>query len=174
MLSKSKGKLQESTNPRKASETSLAPQGCGADYQSSSNAPARVSGPSRFSQRAHCVARESRAGVANRRAPSADAARQRPHSATEIRRKVLCPSPAPFSRKYLRKDRDLEACCRAPCRPARIQMHQCRRFLCQCRNPREKDPGIRPTQPKRKGRFRWAPRTPSGKTTLLVSLAATV
>src|SRR5580704_15207007 len=108
MLSKSRRKLQESTNPRQASETSSAPKDCVADYQSSSNVPARVSELSRFSQPAHCVARESRAGVANRRAPSADAVRRRPHSATEIRRRVLCPSPAQSSQKYLRKDRDSE------------------------------------------------------------------
>src|ERR1700756_3621042 len=173
MLSRSRARLRESASLRGASETSQAPKDCASDCQLSSSDPRRGCGPSRFFPPPRCEDRESRAAVASRHAPSVDAEQQMPRSATETRRKVLCPSPVPFSQKCLRKDRGSGECCRALSETAPLRTHQYRKFLCRCRNPLEKDPGTRPTRQMHKGQYRWVPKKLFGIVTLLVSSAGT-
>src|ERR1700758_847087 len=173
MLSRSRARLRESASLRGASETSQAPKDCASDCQSSSSDPRRGCGPCRSFPRPRCEVRESRAATASRHAPIVDAEQQMPRSATDTRRKVLCPSPVPFSQKCLRKDRGSEGCFRALSQPAPLRTHQYRKFLFRCRNPLEKDPDTRPTQQMHKGQYRWVPKKPFGIATLLVSSAAT-
>src|SRR6516225_2776072 len=172
MQSRSRARLQESASLRGASETSQAPKACAADCRSSSSGLGRECAPWRSFPRPHCEVRESKAATASRHAPSVGAGPRMPHSATEIRQKVLYPSPARSLQKCLRKDRGSRECCRALSRPVPLRTHQCRKFLCRCRNPLEKDPDIRPKQRMHRDQYRLVLKKLSGKVTLLVSSAA--